>query len=298
MIPAKHLKFVGLMPLERFVTTYSRDYKPFSECHLQVNQPRPRCEAAAAPAHINTVQNHRETWPVLFEHFYKTSNSIYGSTSWPQPPTCSCFLPGSLHPLGVHPSMSSFPLVGSPLTEAGTQEMGAEREIGPLPGEEKKAKMLEQQEVQDVLWKKSNVRCEESVISCHVGPAYLPVASIPIVTTRDAENWVTSGCRRNVQLAVGLVEWTFIQNASRQRSCCAWETENPRCCCFEKNTFPPCIHPVAHAQPTFCNTEPSRMLPLTEYQASYSAGWAQLRMQRRDIHHHQAPRHLMRYPPL
>lgn len=90
------------------------------------------------------------------------------------------------------------------------------------------------------------------------------------------------------------------------------------------NPFPPCIG--RSSIPALAHAQPSRMLPLTEYQASYSAGvsvhvwewvlpttspsssirisallplcvfslWAQLQMQRRDIHH-QAPRHQIRY---
>ncbi|KAL6118742.1 uncharacterized protein ACO6RY_03470 [Pungitius sinensis] len=320
------------MPLERFLTSYSRDYKPFGECHLQVNQPRPRCEAAAAPACINTTQSRCETWPAFQQYFYKTSNSIYGSTSCPQPPTSSRFFPGSLRPLGVYPSVSAF--VGSPPTGAGTREIGVEREVRPLPGEGKKgqlhyvcggdANMSEQQEAQDVLWRKSNVLYEEGVmlLSSHIGPACckdflrsvcreaglqrlldLPVASIPITTTKNAGNWVTEAHLRGMQTANGMRDRTFLQHTSRQYSCCACETENPRCCCFEMNTSPPCvcrssIPPLGHAQPTFRSTEPSGMLPLTEYQARYFAGWAQLQMQRRDIHHHQVPRHQIRYPHL
>ncbi|XP_034412991.1 uncharacterized protein LOC117747699 isoform X2 [Cyclopterus lumpus] len=313
MISSERPKSVGPMPLERFVTTYSRDYKPFRECQLQVNQLQSRCEAETAAALISPPQSHRETWPIFHHYFYKTTNSIYGSTSCPQPPSWSLF-PGSLHPLFTPaPYMSEAPaFVGSAPTEARTQEVGVARQIGPLLGEETKghlhyvfggkANMLEQQEAKDEPQKKIDVLYEEGVIvlSSHVGPAccedllrsvcreaglqhllHLPVASSPIITTKDAGNWDVSAYLRGLEPTIGLKNSTFLQPTSRH---CAQETECPHGCCFKIKTSPPCIlHsstlPLAQLQPTFYGTEPSRTLPLTEYQARYTAEWSQPKMQ-------------------
>ncbi|TNN85256.1 hypothetical protein EYF80_004606 [Liparis tanakae] len=172
MIPTKGLKSVGPMHSERFVTSYSCDYKPFRECQLQVNQLQSSWEAAAAPASTGPPQSRGETWPVFHHYFYKTTNSIYGSTCCPQPPSCSLF-PGSLHPLCTPaPYMSEAPaFVGCSPTEARTQEVGVGREIGPLLGEEMKghlhyvfggkANMLEQQEAKDEPQRKIDVLYEE-----------------------------------------------------------------------------------------------------------------------------------------
>ncbi len=192
---------LGLMPWEGFVTTYSSDYKPFSERQPQVSQLKPRTEAKAAPAFINppqvgwingwadryidgwtdwlTVmlfsQTDRESWPIFHQYFYKTTNSIYGSSGcsqvnstrskftivpfifWPafcyrshslcalisQPPPSSLF-PASFHPFGIlAPSVSEASLwdVGSALTEARTQEARVARETGPLLGQEEKGQL-------------------------------------------------------------------------------------------------------------------------------------------------------------
>lgn len=47
---------LGQKPWERFTTTYSGDYKPFSERPLQVNQLNPRTEAKPDPALVNPPQ--------------------------------------------------------------------------------------------------------------------------------------------------------------------------------------------------------------------------------------------------
>ncbi|XP_068443844.1 uncharacterized protein [Clinocottus analis] len=285
---------VGPMPLERFVTTYSCDYK----------RREPRCEAAAAPASIIPPKTHCETWPVFHQYFYKTTNSNYGSTSCPQPPSCSRF-PGCLHPLGIPaPVFEPTAFVGT-LPEAKTQEVGKARETGPLLGKKKgqlhyvfgeKAKVLEQLEAKDESQKNLDVLYEEGVIvwSSHDGPACwedllksvcreaglhnLPVASSPVITTKDDENWDASAYLRSLKLAVGLKNSTFVQPTPKQCSCCAGKTEWRLCCCCRMKTFPPCIlhsrtRPLAHAKPTYC-TEPRRSSPLTEYQAGYTAEWA------------------------
>ncbi|XP_056298315.1 uncharacterized protein LOC130211538 isoform X2 [Pseudoliparis swirei] len=300
------LQSVGPMHSERFVTSYSRDYKPF-----RVNQLQSSWEAAAAPALISPPQSRRETWPVFHHYFYKTTNSIYGSTSCPQPPSCSLF-PGSWHPLCTPaPYMSeASAFVGSSPTEARTQEVGVGREIGPLLGEEMeghlhdafggKANMLEQQEAKDEPQRKIDVLYEESVIVLsHGGPAccedllksvcreagllHLPVASSPIITTKDAGNWDVSAYLRGLEPAIGLKNSTFIQPTSS----CAQETACPHGCCLRMKTFPPCLLqsstlPLAQLQPTFYCPEPSRSTPLTEYQARYTA---EPKMQQSVIHH-------------
>ncbi|XP_044038822.1 uncharacterized protein LOC122869678 isoform X2 [Siniperca chuatsi] len=297
------------MSWERFVTTYSSDYKPFSE--RQVNHLKPRPEAKAAPSFISPPQTDRETWPIFHHYFYKTTNSIYGSSGCSQPPCCALF-PASLSPFGILvPSVSEASgVLGSALTEARTQEVGVARETGPVLGEEEKgrlhyvfggkANVLEQQEAKDEAQQKIDVLYEEGVIvlSSHVGPVScedflravcreaglqhlfpLPVASSPIITIKDAENWDSNNLR-GLRQAVGLKSSTFFQRTSRQCSCCAWEAECPNSCCHKMQTFPPGIPrgstlPLAHVQPTVYSTEPRRKPLLTEYQASYTAEWAQ-----------------------
>ncbi|XP_059210980.1 uncharacterized protein LOC131989692 [Centropristis striata] len=323
MIPSKQLKTLGLMPMERYVTTYSSDYKPVSERQL-----KPRTEAKAAPAFISSPQTYRDTWPVYPQYFYKTTNSIYGSSSRSQPPSCSLF-PASLCRLGLlPPSMSEASRdVGSSLTDARTQEVGVARETWPLFGDEEKGQLhyvyggmgnvLEQQKAKDEPRKKIDILYEEGVIvlSSHVGPAccedfreaglqhllHCPVASSPIITIKDAENWDTHAFLRGFGPAIGLKNSPFLQPAPRQCSCCAWETECPNGCCFKMQTFPPCMPrsntlPLAHVQPTFYCTEPSRKLPLTEYQARYTAEWAQSKAQQSDIDHRYPPCHQILYP--
>lgn len=74
---------LGPVPWERFVTTYSSDYKPLRERRFQVNQLKPRAEAQAAPAFTSPLTD-RETWPIFHQCFYKTTNSIYGSSGCSQ----------------------------------------------------------------------------------------------------------------------------------------------------------------------------------------------------------------------
>ncbi|XP_070786337.1 uncharacterized protein [Enoplosus armatus] len=292
MIPSTHLKTLGLMPCGRFVTTYSSDYKPLSERHPQVNQLKPRPEAKAAPSFMSP----------------------------PQPPSCSLF-PDLLPPFGgLPPSVSE----ASALTEARTQEAGVARETGPALGEEEKgqlcyvfggkANVLEQQEEKDEPQQKIDVLYEEGVIvlSSHVGPAccedflrsvcretglqhllHRPVASSAIITVKDAENWGSGSYLRGLRPALGLRNSSFLQTTSRQCSCCAWETEYLNGCCFMMQTFPPGIPrgrtlPLARVQPS---TESSSKPLLTEYQASYTAEWAQPKIQQSDFYHLHPPRH-------
>ncbi|XP_078020251.1 uncharacterized protein LOC117272772 [Epinephelus lanceolatus] len=218
MIPSKQMKTVGRTPLEGYVTTYSSDYKPPSEHHPQVNQlkHRSQAEAEAAPAYMNPPQTLRETWPSFNQYFYKTTNSIYGSSTCSQPPSCSLF-PASLRPFGIHtPSMSEVSgVVDSSLTEARTQEAGVAGENGPFLCEEEKgqlhyvfggeANVLEQLEAKDEPQQMIDVLCEEGeiVLSSHAGLACcddflrcvcrearlqhllrLPVACSPIITVK------------------------------------------------------------------------------------------------------------------
>ncbi|XP_039679539.1 uncharacterized protein LOC120573699 [Perca fluviatilis] len=327
MIPSKLLKTVGLLPLERYVTTYNRDYNPFSECHRQAKQLKPRTEPKAAPAFINPPQTRRETWPVFHQCFYKTTNSIYGSSSCSQPPSCS-FFPASLPSFGIPtpsvPEASSW-IIGSSLLDSRTQDVGVEYETGSLLCEEEKcqlhgifggkANVLEQQEAKDELQKKIDVLYEEGVIvlSSRGGPAcsedcvrslcreaglqhllHLPVASSPIITIKDTENW-DSGCLRGLGSTIGLNNSTFLQPTSGQCSCSAWETECPNCCYKMQSFSRSSTLPLARVQPTFYCPQPSRR-PLTEYQSSYTAEWAQSKMQQSDIHHRDPPRRQILYP--
>ncbi|XP_032355059.1 uncharacterized protein LOC116669368 isoform X1 [Etheostoma spectabile] len=328
MIPSKLLKTVGLLPLERYVTTYSKDYKPFSECHLQLNQQKPRTEPKAAPAFINPPQTRRETWPVFNQCFYKTTNSIYGSSSCSQPPSCS-FFPASLPSFGIPAhsvSNASSWIVGSSLLDSRTQDVGVARETGFLLDEEEKgqlhysfggkANVLEQQEAKDEPQKKTDVLYEEGVIvlSSRGGPAcsedcirslcreaglqhllHLPVASSPIITIKDTENW-NIGCLTGLGSAIGLNKSTFLQPTTGQCSCSTWEAECPNCCCKMQSFSCSSTLPLAHVQPTLYYPQPSRRLPLTEYQSSYTAEWAQPKIQQRDIHHRDPPRQQILYP--
>nr|XP_033507710.1 uncharacterized protein LOC117272772 [Epinephelus lanceolatus] len=272
---------------------------------------------------MNPPQTLRETWPSFNQYFYKTTNSIYGSSTCSQPPSCSLF-PASLRPFGIHtPSMSEVSgVVDSSLTEARTQEAGVAGENGPFLCEEEKgqlhyvfggeANVLEQLEAKDEPQQMIDVLCEEGeiVLSSHAGLACcddflrcvcrearlqhllrLPVACSPIITVKDAENWAHCACVRGLGPAIGLKNSFFLQPTSRQCCCCEWQSESPNHCFFEVQTFPPCIPhssilPPAHVQPTFYCTVPSRKPPLTEYQARYTAEWAQPKMQQCYIHHH------------
>ncbi|KAK5848535.1 hypothetical protein PBY51_006140 [Eleginops maclovinus] len=282
MLPSNQLKTVGLMPWERYVTTYSRDYQPFSERQPQVNQPKSRTEAQAAPGFISTPQAQSEAWPIFHQNFYKTSNSIYGSGL--QPPYCSIF-PAYLHPFG---------------SVLGDEAKGRLHCV--FDG---KVNVLEQQEAKDEPQQKIDVLYEEGVIvlSSHVGPAccegllrsvcreaglphllYLPEASRPIITLKDAEHCDSSAYWRCWGPATGVTNSSFLQPTSS--SCYAWDSEHPnsyfkiQTCLPSSGTLPP-----AHEQPTFYCTEPSRRLPMTEYQDRYSAEWAQPKMQQRGLLH-------------
>ncbi|KAL7374920.1 hypothetical protein ABVT39_009041 [Epinephelus coioides] len=166
-------------------------------------------------------------------------------------------------------------VVDSSLTEARTQEAGVAGENGPFLCEEEKgqlhyvfdgeANVLEQLEAKDEPQQMIDVLCEE-----------------------DAENWAHCACVRGLGPAIGLKNSFFLQPTSRH---CEWQSESLDRCCFEVQTFPPCIPhsstlPPAHVQLTFYCTVPSRKPPLTEYQARYTAEWAQPKMQQCYIHHH------------
>ncbi|CAK6967930.1 uncharacterized protein LOC121889395 [Scomber scombrus] len=305
-----------MRPWERFVTTYSSDYNPFSERLLQDNQLNFRTEAKPALAFINPPQTKRETWPVFYRYIYKTTNNTYGSFS--QPPTCSLNLASS-PPFGIV----------SPVSEV-TGDVGcglreARRETGPLLVEKGKghlhcvfggnANVLEQREATDESQqKKVDILYEEGVIvlSSHVIPACCedflgcvrdsrlqqllnhPVPSSPFV--KEVENWET-GMRQ----AVGQIENSFLQPTCGQCTCYTWKTEGADRCCFEMQTEPPHIPQSSTllVQPTFNRSETSRRTPLlTEYQASYSAGWAQPPIQQSDFHHRQNPQQCRFHPSL
>ncbi|KAM7377493.1 hypothetical protein PAMA_014004 [Pampus argenteus] len=141
------------------------------------------------------------------------------------------------------------------------------------------ANMLEQQKAKEELQPKVDILYEEGVIvlSSHYGPACCKdllgcvcreaglqhLLNPPVI---KAENWESSAYLRGLRQAAGLREGTFFQPASRQHSCCAWETEGTDRCCFEMQSFPP------HSQRTIYSAEPSRKPLLTEYQTNYSAG--------------------------
>ncbi|XP_056225833.1 uncharacterized protein LOC130164868 isoform X2 [Seriola aureovittata] len=303
MIPSQHLKTKGQEPWERFITTYNSDYRPFSERYLQVNQLNPGTEAEAAPAFIPPPQLKRETWPIFYHYFYKTTNSTYGSTA--QPPSYHLFhAPPST--IGIlTPSVSvATGVVGSTLTEGRTQDARVARETGHSLGVEKNGQL------HCVCGGKGAI-----VVSSHVAPAccedflksvcreaglqhllHFPVASSPIVTNKDAENWENGAYMRGLRPAVGLRNSSGLEPTSRQCSCFAGETERPKSCCFEMQTLPAHIplgstRPLAHIQPTVSCTEPNKEPLLTEYQASYSAEWPQPKIQLRDYNHRHLPCH-------
>ncbi|XP_071333920.1 uncharacterized protein [Trachinotus anak] len=335
MIPSQHLETSGQQPWERFVTTYNSDYRPLRERHPQVNQLNPGTEAEPAPALITPPQMRREIWPIFYHYFYKTTNSTYGSTPCAQPPSCY-FFPAPPSPFGIlAPSVSEVTgVVGSALTEGRTQDVRVAGETGHFLGAEKigqlhcvcgrRANVLAQHEAKDELQRKIDVLYEEGTIvfSSHVVPAssedflrsvcreagrqhllHLPVASSPIITNKDAENWEHSAYLRGLRQAAGARNSSILQLTTRQCSCCVRETERPKNCCFEMQTLPPHIPqgstlPLAHVQPTVYCTEPSRKPLLTEYQDSYSAEWPQPKIQLRDYHHRQLPCHWNPHPSL
>ncbi|KAI9538116.1 hypothetical protein NQZ68_017821 [Dissostichus eleginoides] len=281
MLPYNQFKTVGMMPWERYVTTYNRDFPPFSERQPQVNQPKSRTEAQAAPSFISPPQTERETWPIFHHNFYKTSNSVYGSGL--QPLSCSLF-PASLHPFG---------------SVLGEEAKSRHCVFDP------KANVLEHQEARDEPQQKLDVLYEEGVIvlSSRVDPSccedllrsvcsegglnnllHLPEASRPIITVKDGENCDGSAYWRGWGPASGLTNSSFLQPTSS--SCYAWDPECSNCY-FKMQTCPPrssTLTPV-HIQPTFRCAEPSRTQPMTEYQSRYSAAWAQPKMQQSCGHH-------------
>ncbi|KAI3376541.1 hypothetical protein L3Q82_016991 [Scortum barcoo] len=325
-----------LMPWEGFVTTYSADYKPFSERRPQVQQLKHRTGARAAPAFINPPQAEHETWPIFHKYFYKTTNSVYGSSGCPQIP------PSPLFPVSFSPFDILFPpiyeasvrVADSTPTEASTQEVGVARETGPLLGREEEgqlryvfggnANVWEQQEAKDELQQKTNVLYEEGVIvlSSHlVGPAccqdflksvcreagllhplHLPVAPSPIITIKDGEIWDNSAYMGGFRSAIGLKSDTLLQPISSQYSCCAW-ARYPNSWCFKMQTLPPGVprgsaEPLALMQSAVCRREPSRKPLLTEYQARYTAEWPQPKIQQSDLHHRHPPHLQILYPSL
>nr|XP_020465790.1 uncharacterized protein LOC109965805 isoform X2 [Monopterus albus] len=309
MIPSKHLKTSGQMPWGRFITTYSCDFRPFTECHLQANQLKPRDEAKAAAAHINPPQAKQEVSPVFNQYFYKTTNSVYGSTTCPQPASCYP-LPASLSPGILAPCISA-------PTESRTQEVRMVKETGHLLGGGEECQrscvcvgneVLKQMEAKDEPQQKTDVLYEKGVIvlSSHNGPACcedflsslcreaglshlpnFPVAPSPVIINKDAEYWDNLRGSRPAGLANG----SFLQPTSRQCICCAWDTEHPCSCCFGMPTFPPPIPwgsavALANVPPTVYHPASSRKQLLTEYQTSYTTEWPQSRNRLSDFHHH------------
>ncbi|XP_037615591.1 uncharacterized protein LOC119482221 isoform X1 [Sebastes umbrosus] len=279
MISSNPLKTVALCP---YVTTYSRDYRPYSE-YL-----RPRTEAKATPAFISPHQTHRKSWP-MHQYFRETTNGTYGG--WSQPPPFSIF-PRSWRPFGILvPSMcEASGVVGPSLTEARTQEVGATTETGPVLCKEAnrqlhyvvggKANALEQQGAKDEPQQKIDVLYEEGVIelSSHVGPAccedfHAPVSREPLLhlpVAKDAESWDNSAYLRGLEPGIGVKNSTFLQPTPRQ---CSWCPK----CGLRRCVTPPLNHAqptLNYPQPTLNCTQPSRKPQLTEYQASYCTEWA------------------------
>ncbi|KAF3836925.1 hypothetical protein F7725_004389, partial [Dissostichus mawsoni] len=250
-----------MMPWERYVTTYNRDFPPFSERQPQVNQPKSRTEAQAAPSFISPPQTGRETWPIFHHNFYKTSNSVYGSA-----PSCSLF-PASLHPFGsvLGEEAKSRHCVFDPkgkefsLKHTHTHTHKYCTHVSELSGHFLlTANVLEHQEARDEPQQKLDVLYEEGVIvlSSRVDPSccedllrsvcsegglnnllHLPEASRPIITVKAMHGTLSA-------LIV----------TSRCKPAPLSSTLTP-----------------AHIQPTFRCAEPSRTQPMTEYQSRYSA---------------------------
>nr|XP_046237460.1 uncharacterized protein LOC124054950 isoform X2 [Scatophagus argus] len=286
---------LGRSPLGRFITTYNSDYKPPSERHPQVNQVNPRTEAKAAPVLINPTQ-----------YFYMTANSISGLGGCSQPPSCSLF------PAFLPPVSEAAGVAGSTLTGATTHEVGVAGETGFGEEEEKTAIVLEQQDAKDEPQEKMDVLYEEGVIvlSSHVdlaccedflrtacrevGQLHLPMTSSLVIPDKDAESWDNSVYPRGLGPAILLKNNTSLQPPCRQHSCCAQETECPNSCHLKTPAFPRgSTQSLACVQPTVCRTEPSRKPWLTEYQASYTAAWAQPKIQQSDLHHCPLPHHFV-----
>ncbi|XP_075307433.1 uncharacterized protein LOC142369081 isoform X1 [Odontesthes bonariensis] len=286
----------GLSPSERFTTTYNSDFKPIPEHQPQL---KPTTEAQSAPAFISPSQADRETWPVFFQHFYKTTNNVYGSTVGSQPPS-GCLSPAFLPPFGVLTPSFSMAVggAGSTLKDARMQGANFPRETGLSFGEEDEAVVLKQlQSKVDSHWKTDYVEglillspyggptcCEDLLRSLpgEVRPPHQlnpPVASCPVFTSihnKDADNFKNSTYLWGLSPAVGPPSNTCLQPTSSRCSYCAWETEHPVGGRFETQTIPchicrSSIQPLARAQvPDNC-TEPSKKSQLTEYQARYAA---------------------------
>ncbi|XP_034532603.1 uncharacterized protein LOC117807416 isoform X2 [Notolabrus celidotus] len=289
------MEAVGQVPWGRFVSTYRKDYGPFSERHLQVNQPRHITDVRAAPSFINPLPTGLDFWAT----FYKTTNSVYGSPVYSQPLLYS--LPPTPLPQSGVLATHDFGAVDSALTEARTQDTEAEREAWPVVGVGEKdqlhyvlgGKVSEQQEAKGDPQRKVEVlyedACCKDLARSTCGEAglqyqlHLPVVPGAITTIKGADHLDISAFLRGLT-ACGQQNHTFLQPFPRQCSCCACETEFPNSCCFKQQTFPLCIHhggtrPVAPVQATVNYREPSRKPLLTEYQAGYAAEWAQPNIQ-------------------
>ncbi|XP_069015343.1 uncharacterized protein [Embiotoca jacksoni] len=248
MFPSKHLKRQDGCTSERFVTTYSSHFKPFSE----LQPPRhTRVEAKPAPAFITPPQSNAETWPVFYKHLYRTTNSIYGA--------------------GV-----------------GAQEPGFSCATGLPPVTDKAANVWKQHEAKDEAQGKPDILYQEGVIllSPNVDTTYFPVALNSIITNKDVDYLENSANLKGLNPAVGMTNYTFSKPTAWQCTCCVKRLECPVRCCSEMKTIPQSSNVLfSHVQAPNYSAEPTREPQLTEYQASYAAEWAQPKSQQCAFHH-------------
>lgn len=286
----------GTTPSRSLTTTYSDDYRPINE---RPSQLKPRASTQPGPASLGPQQASSETWPVCFQHFYKTTNSIYGSPVRSQSPFSS-LLPALLPSFGI--TTPSFPMV-----DAGSQDTRVARKKTLTFDLEDEANRFKEQELkQEAQWR-PDIQYEEGVIvlspcvglTCcddylkslyrDVRPLQLPPTSSSFITmhyNKDAGSRVNSAPLWDLSPTVSSV----LQLPSRRCSQCGREAEHPACCCSALKIDPPHIC-QSTGQPLTC-LQPSgnTKLPLTEYQANFSAEWANPTTQQ--INHRTRPCHL------
>ncbi|KAK5608422.1 hypothetical protein CRENBAI_025928 [Crenichthys baileyi] len=287
-------RFTSSSPSDRFSTTYSTDFNPISK-----RNPQLKARTAAGQGLTRSLQSEHETLPVLFQHLYTTTNTSSGSAVGSQPPS------GSLFPAFLPSFGSLTPSFSEELRDAGygdeevaLQELGAGTLLSfGFKGEDPRQNVCGQranplkQHKDEPKWK-TDVHYEEGVVllSPYRGPIgyeeflqllhketrpphllTLPMASSPFIRLSHNTDSRTRENRLSIQSpAVKLQNSPFLQLSSRQCRYCGWKSEHPLSCCCP-HICQSSFKPLAHGQRSSAWTEPSRMQPLTEYQANYSA---------------------------
>ncbi|MED6294616.1 hypothetical protein CHARACLAT_022937 [Characodon lateralis] len=296
-MPASH--FQSSSPSDRFSTTYSTDFSPISTYNPQLN-----AGTAAGQELTRSLQSEREMLPVLYHHFYTTTTTPNGSAVGSQPPSGS-FFPAFLPSFGcLTPSFSEeLRDAGNGGEEVALQELGGGTLVSfDFKGKDPRQNICGQraypskQHKDEPKWK-TDVHYEEGVVrlSPYRGPIgydeflqlllretrpppllALPMASSPFIRQSHNTESKTRENRLSIQ-SPAVQNSPFLQRSSRQCSYCGWKSFS--CCCgtqsVPRQICQSSFKPLAHGQRSSAWTEPSRKQPLTEYQASYSAQWAQ-----------------------